>query len=76
MRVLGFIQLTMLVIMNLTLKRRLPPKSDSGPFVNLRAFKVPAYALYCFSGLVAFLGLSTVRILCFHSRDKRSELSR
>ncbi|KAI0797521.1 MFS general substrate transporter [Abortiporus biennis] len=60
MRILGFIQLAALGVTNLTLERRLPPKTVVGPFINLTAFRNKAYTMYCFSSLVAFLGLYTV----------------
>lgn len=61
MRILAFIILAALTVTNLTLERRLPPKQNSGPFINLRAFKSAAYSVYCSAGFVTFLGLYTVR---------------
>ena len=66
MRILGFILLATLLVTNLTLVRRLPPKDASGPFFNLHAFTNPAYSVYCFAGFVTFLGLYTVR--SYHPR--------
>lgn len=60
MRILGFIQLAALAVTNLTLRARLPPKPSPGPFVDLSAFKNPAYTIWCLSGFVSFLGLYTV----------------
>ena len=61
MRIIGFILLVTLTFTNLTLERRLPPKQSSGPFINLHAFRSPAYSFYCAAGFVTFLGLYTVR---------------
>ncbi|CAL1702614.1 unnamed protein product [Somion occarium] len=60
MRVLGFIQLAALIVTNLTVERRLPPKEASGPFISLKAFRFLPYATYCTATFVAFLGLYTV----------------
>ncbi|KAI0689428.1 major facilitator superfamily domain-containing protein [Cytidiella melzeri] len=60
MRIIGFILLCALTVSNLCLARRLPPKPNSGPFFNLRAFRNPAYAIYCAAGFTSFLGLYTV----------------
>lgn len=51
-----------------TTDRRLPPKPRQGPFINLRAFKSPAYTFYSLSAFMNFLGLYTVSPLCLHSR--------
>lgn len=60
MRIVGFILLVTLVAANLLLKRRLPPVNVSGGLFNLRAFKSPAFSLYCASTFTVFLGLYTV----------------
>ncbi|PCH44595.1 MFS general substrate transporter [Wolfiporia cocos MD-104 SS10] len=60
MRIVGFILVFLLGICNLTVDRRLPPKPRSGPFINLRAFKTPSYAVYSASAFTSFLGLYTV----------------
>ncbi|OSD01326.1 MFS general substrate transporter [Trametes coccinea BRFM310] len=60
MRTLGFIELALLVFTILTVKRRLPPRKRTGPFIDLTAFKSPAYSLYCVASFVAFLGMYTV----------------
>lgn len=57
MRILGFIMLCTLGIANLTLKRRLPAKNIAGGLFNPKAFKIHALTVYCFSILVAFLGM-------------------
>ncbi|OCH88815.1 MFS general substrate transporter [Obba rivulosa] len=59
MRTLGFIQLFLLGVLVLTATRRLPPKHYSGPFLNLHAFKSPAYTSYTISSFFTFLGLYT-----------------
>lgn len=60
MRILGFILLACLTFTCLTLKSRLPPKENSGSFINLRAFRSAAYSVYCAAGFFTFLGLYTV----------------
>ncbi|KAJ7125192.1 major facilitator superfamily domain-containing protein [Mycena epipterygia] len=60
LRIIGFILLCSLGVANLTVRRRLPPKHVAGGLFNPAAFKNPAYTVYCFSGIVAFLGLYTV----------------
>ncbi|KAJ7696439.1 MFS general substrate transporter [Mycena rosella] len=60
MRICAFILVCTLGFANLVLARRLPPKDVKGGLFNLKAFKEPAYAVYCASGFVAFLGLYTV----------------
>jgi hypothetical protein len=57
MRILGFIIFCTLGIANLTLKRRLPAKNAAGGLFNPKAFKMPAFTLYCLSTLVGFLGM-------------------
>lgn len=65
MRIIGFILLATLTVTNLTLVRRLPPKPNSGPFINLGAFRNPAYSVYCAAGFVTFLGLYTVSFVYY-----------
>ncbi|KAG5636915.1 hypothetical protein H0H81_006382 [Sphagnurus paluster] len=60
MRILGFILACTLGVSNLTLKRRLPPKNVPGGLLNLKALKNPAFAVYCISTTVAFLGMYTL----------------
>lgn len=60
MRVIAFILILVLGIMNLTLRRRLPPIVAAGGLFNLKQFKSPAYSVYTASGFVAWLGLYTV----------------
>ncbi|KAI0684837.1 MFS general substrate transporter [Cytidiella melzeri] len=59
MRILGFMHLALLLIMNAFLKRRLPPKENRLP-LSLSSFKNPAYLLFCAAGFTTFLGLYTV----------------
>lgn len=61
MRILGFMLMCSLGIANMALKRRIPPKKISGGIFNFKAFKSPAFAIYCFSALVAYLGMYTRR---------------
>lgn len=65
MRIIAFILLLALAVTNLTLVRRLPPHRHTGPFINLEAFRNPAYSVYCSAGFVTFLGLYTVRALIY-----------
>ncbi|KAJ8074988.1 hypothetical protein PM082_019315 [Marasmius tenuissimus] len=60
MRIIGFIMLAVLIVPNLTLRRRLPPKNVSGGIVNIRVFKSPVFSVYCLAIWVTFLGLYTV----------------
>ena len=60
MRILGFILMFSLIISNIVLKRRLPPKNLPGGLLNLSAFQSPAYSIYCLSAFTIFLGLYTV----------------
>lgn len=60
MRILALILFCVLVVTNLTVARRLPPKADPGPIINLREFRSTAYTVYVLSGFVTFLGLYTV----------------
>ncbi|KAJ3554833.1 hypothetical protein NM688_g2902 [Phlebia brevispora] len=46
MRVTGCIVFGFLVICNLTIARRLPPKNHQGPFFRLEEFRSPAYCAY------------------------------
>ena len=59
MRIIGFILLAVLIVPNLTLRRRLPPKVVSGGLVNIRVFKSPVFSTYCLAIWVTFLGLYT-----------------
>jgi len=59
MRVLAFINLFALVIANLTIKTRLPPKNLPGGVLNIRVFKSIPFSIYSSSTLIAFLGIYT-----------------
>ncbi|KAI0345395.1 MFS general substrate transporter [Trametopsis cervina] len=61
MRILALIVFVLMVVTNLTVVGRLPPKKDLGPFFDIREFKSVVYSLYCLSAFVAFLGLYTVQ---------------
>lgn len=52
-RVMGFVQLTCLVVCAIFLKPRLPPRK-SGPVVEWAAFKETAYSLYLLCGFFFF----------------------
>ncbi|KXN87188.1 ATP-dependent RNA helicase eIF4A [Leucoagaricus sp. SymC.cos] len=60
MRIIGFILIFMLGISNITLARRLPPRNVPGGLFNLKAFKLPAFSIYCLANTIAFLGVYTV----------------
>ncbi|TFK79571.1 MFS general substrate transporter [Polyporus arcularius HHB13444] len=59
LRIMGLILLAFLIILNLTIARRLPPKKDLGPFIDWKSFKNPAYSIYTLSLFIGFLGLYT-----------------
>ncbi|KAM5543470.1 hypothetical protein V8D89_002721 [Ganoderma adspersum] len=59
LRITGFIMAGFLIVLNLTVARRLPPRPHQGPFVNLALFKDATYTMYCLSLLFGFLGLYT-----------------
>jgi len=57
-RVIALIQLFTLLIPNLFMKSRLPPRK-AGPLVDPRAFLQPSYTLYTVGIFLAFWGLYT-----------------
>ncbi|KAH9888049.1 MFS general substrate transporter [Cubamyces lactineus] len=59
LRIMGFIVAAFLLVLNLTISRRLPPKPHPGPFINLSMFKSPVYAIYSVSLFTGFLGIYT-----------------
>lgn len=60
MRVIALIELFMLAIANLTLRRRIEPPKQTGPFFAWHDFKKPAFTVFAFSGILNFLGLYTL----------------
>jgi len=60
MRIFGFILLLVLIIPNLTLRRRLPPKNVPGGLFNIAAFKNLPFLTYAVAVIAGFLGLFTV----------------
>ncbi|KAN0116615.1 MFS general substrate transporter [Russula decolorans] len=60
MRIISFVSILLLGIMNLTLRRRLPPIVVAGGLFNPKQFKSPAYSVYTASVFVAGFGLYTV----------------
>ena len=68
MRIVAFMLLCLLTVTVLTIERRLPPKPDPGPIINVREFCSVAYTVYCLSAFATFLGLYTVSIICGKSR--------
>ncbi|KAH9852390.1 MFS general substrate transporter [Lenzites betulinus] len=59
LRITGFIVAGLLLILNLTIKRRLPPKPQSGPFINFALFKSSPFTIYTLSLFMGFLGIYT-----------------
>ncbi|KAH7924748.1 MFS general substrate transporter [Leucogyrophana mollusca] len=59
-RIFGFMLLLTLGISNILIDRRLPPVNVTGGLFNWAALRNPAYAVYCLSGCLTFLGLYTV----------------
>ncbi|KAF7793231.1 hypothetical protein EIP86_004341 [Pleurotus ostreatoroseus] len=59
MRVIGFIQIFLTLIINLGAGRNLPSKKLLPP-LSLKPFGIPAFTAYCAGGLTTFLGLYTV----------------
>ncbi|PIL23134.1 MFS general substrate transporter [Ganoderma sinense ZZ0214-1] len=60
MRILAFITLVLLAVTNLTIARRLPPKPDRVPVINISEFKNRTYSLYVVSLFMNALALFTV----------------
>ncbi|KAJ3999854.1 major facilitator superfamily domain-containing protein [Lentinula boryana] len=60
MRIVGFLLMFVLVISNITLARRLPPRNVSGGLFNLAAFKDPPFSMYAIAVFTGFLGLYTI----------------
>ncbi|KAI0716985.1 MFS general substrate transporter [Earliella scabrosa] len=59
LRIMGFIVAAFLIVLNLTIARRLPPNPHPGPFIHLAMFKSAPYSVYCSALFVGFLGLYT-----------------
>jgi len=59
MRVVALIEFLMLMIANLTLRRRVDPPKRPGPFFAWYDFRKPAFSTFILSGTLAFLGLTT-----------------
>ncbi|EKM55122.1 uncharacterized protein PHACADRAFT_255520 [Phanerochaete carnosa HHB-10118-sp] len=60
MRIVALILFCLLTVTFLTIERRLPPKPDPGPIINVQEFRSVPYTVYCLSGFVTFLGLYTM----------------
>jgi hypothetical protein len=58
MRILAFIIIGLLLIPNLTLRRRLPPERK-GTLFNINDFKNPAFTVYCAVAFINYLGIYT-----------------
>ncbi|RDX51685.1 MFS general substrate transporter [Lentinus brumalis] len=59
LRITGFIVAAFLLVLNLTIQRRLPANPHPGPFIDVDMFKSATYVVYCLSLFVSFLGLYT-----------------
>ncbi|KAI0754237.1 MFS general substrate transporter [Daedaleopsis nitida] len=59
LRIMGFIIAAFLIVLNLTVARRLPPNPHPGPFIHLAMFKSASYSTYCLALFMGFLGLYT-----------------
>nr|VWP00705.1 PKS_ER domain-containing protein [Ganoderma boninense] len=59
MRILAFITLGLLAVTNLTIARRLPPKPDRIPVINIAEFRNRVYSLYVISLFMNALALFT-----------------
>ncbi|KAF9783217.1 MFS general substrate transporter [Thelephora terrestris] len=60
MRVIALIELFMLTIANLTLRRRIEARKQTGPFFAWHDFKKPAFNVFAIGGILNFLGLFTL----------------
>lgn len=58
-RVVALVELFMLTIAIATLKRRIEPPTQAGPFFAWHDFKKPAFNVLILSGVLGFLGLYT-----------------
>ena len=67
-----------LIICNLAVTTRLPPKKVTGPFIDFGMFRYKPYAVYCSATFIAFLGLYTVRlqtlVLCSQPSYRNSQV--
>ncbi|GJE96906.1 MFS general substrate transporter [Phanerochaete sordida] len=59
MRIIGFMQLALLIPTCLFMARNFPPKENLPP-LSLVHYRNPAFSFYCAAGFVAYLGLFTV----------------
>ncbi|KAI0821879.1 MFS general substrate transporter [Trametes gibbosa] len=59
LRITGFVVAAFLLILNVTIARRLPPKLHSGPFFKYSLLKSKPYTVYTISLFVGFLGIYT-----------------
>ncbi|KAL1948801.1 hypothetical protein VTO73DRAFT_10607 [Trametes versicolor] len=59
LRITGFIVTAFLIILNLTIARRVPPKPHNGPFIDLSLFKSAPYSIFSLSLFMGFLGIYT-----------------
>ncbi|KAF9781198.1 MFS general substrate transporter [Thelephora terrestris] len=59
-RVIALITFCMLAIANLTLRRRLDPPKNPGPFFAWHDFRKPAFNVFVLAGAITFLGLYTL----------------
>ena len=54
-----------------TLRRRLDPPKNTGPFFAWHDFRKPAFNIFLIAGAVNFLGLYTRRFYPFHAATVR-----
>ncbi|RDX51777.1 MFS general substrate transporter [Lentinus brumalis] len=59
LRITGFIVAAFLLVLNMTIARRLPANPHPGPFIQIGMFKSVTYMVYCLSLFLSFLGLYT-----------------
>ena len=54
-----------------TLRRRLDPPRDPGPFLTLQDFRKPAFTVFIAAGVFSLLGLYTRKLRSFHTAVAR-----
>ena len=54
-RIAGFIQIPLVIVGNIYIKTRLPPR-EPGPFLDFSAWHNPVFVLFCFSQCVGLMG--------------------
>ncbi|TFK91772.1 MFS general substrate transporter [Polyporus arcularius HHB13444] len=59
MRIIGFLEVVLVLAMVATVERRLPPRRHTGPFISFEPFKSTPFTLYSISSFICFLGIYT-----------------